>query len=306
MTREEQDEEIGRGNTFTSGEKAVFQRNKVHLMENRPLLLPNNVPLSTPAAHEARRSSARQNSNALEELTQREVARTSDPIIQQNARTIAGLGTAPVSLASTQDERSEFIERRQEKRGRVPVRSIGQNATSVGQQADRKAMDALYLSQRAVAKAEDTLYYPNLLPGQAIKTQVLITYNEVEDSNENGGVVVGRKLEKPSVTVIARSKEVAYKVLGALASCVVADENSTMDSLQYNYNLVVMPDGGASLHGTVDAGIQQWDNARARPTGPTSMSDITTTLLNMNVNNPAMHRMSPGKRHRNSQIHPMP
>jgi hypothetical protein len=62
------------------------------------------------------------------------------------------------------------------------VRSIGQNATSVGQQADRKAMDALHLSQRAVAKAEDTLYYPNLLPGQAIKTQVLITYNEVEDS----------------------------------------------------------------------------------------------------------------------------
>ena len=70
-----------------------------------------------------------------------------------------------------------------------------------------------------------------------------------------GGVVVGRKLEKPSVTVIARNKDVAYKVLKALASCVVADENSTMDSLQYNYNFVVMPDGGASLHGTVDAGI---------------------------------------------------
>jgi hypothetical protein len=76
-----------------------------------------------------------------------------------------------------------------------------------------------------------------------------------------------------------------------------------MDSLQYNYNLVVMPDGGASLHATVDAGIQQWENARARPTGPTSMSDITTY---MNVNNPAMHRMSPGRRHRNPQIHPMP
>jgi len=242
----------------------VCQRNKAYLMENRPLLLPNNAPLSTPAAHEVRRSSARQNSNALEELTQREVARTSDPIIQQNARISAGLGTAPVSLASTQDVRSRFIEHRQEKRGRFPVRSIGQNATSVGQQADRKAMDALHLSQRAVAKAEDTLYYPNLLHGQAIKTQVLITYNEVEDSNENGGVVVGGKLEKPSVTVIARSKDVAYKVLNALASCVVADENSTMDSLQYNYNLVVMPDGGASLHGTVDAGIQKWENARAR------------------------------------------
>ena len=101
MTREEQDAEIARGSTFMSGEKAAYRRNKAHLMENRPLLLPNNVPLSTPAAHEARCSSARQNSNALEELTQREVARTSDPIIQQNARTIAGLGTAPVSLAST-------------------------------------------------------------------------------------------------------------------------------------------------------------------------------------------------------------
>jgi hypothetical protein len=64
---------------------------KAHLMENRPLLLPNNVPLSTPAAHEARHLSARQNSIALEELAQREVARTSDPIVQQNARIRAGL-----------------------------------------------------------------------------------------------------------------------------------------------------------------------------------------------------------------------
>ena len=210
MTREEQDAEIARGVLHLRPlRRLCASEMKAHLMENRPLLLPNNVPLSTPAAHEARRSSARQNSIALEELTQREVARTSDPIVQQNARIRAGLGTAPVSLASTQDVRSGFIELRQEKRGRVPVRSIGQNATSVGQQADRKAMDALHLSQRAVAKAEDTLYYPNLLPGQAIKTQVLITYNEVEDSNENGGVAVGRKLEKPSVTVIARSKDVA-------------------------------------------------------------------------------------------------
>ena len=91
MTREEQDAEIARGITFTPGEKAVCQRNKAHLMKNRLLLLPNNVPLSTPAAHEARRLSARQNSIALEELTQREVARTSDPIVQQNARIRAGL-----------------------------------------------------------------------------------------------------------------------------------------------------------------------------------------------------------------------
>jgi hypothetical protein len=67
---------------------------------------------------------------------------------------------------------------------------------------------------------------------------------------------VGCKLEKPLVTVTARSKDVACKVLSALASCVVVDENNTKDSLQYNYNVVVMPEGGASLHGTVDAGIQ--------------------------------------------------
>ena len=102
MTREEQDAEIARGVLHLRPlRRLCASEMKAHLMENRPLLLPNNVPLSTPAAHEARRSSARQNSNALEELTQREVARTSDPIIQQNARTIAGLGTAPVSLAST-------------------------------------------------------------------------------------------------------------------------------------------------------------------------------------------------------------
>lgn len=81
---------------------------------------------------------------------------------------------------------------------------------------------------------------------------------------------MGCKLEKPLVTVTARSKDVACKVLSALASCVVVDENNTKDSLQYNYNVVVMPEGGASLHGTVDAGIQQWDTTVGECSGTTN------------------------------------
>jgi hypothetical protein len=63
MTKEEQDAEIARGITFTSGEKAVYRRNKAHLMENRPRILPINVvrrpspsPVTQPACLSARQN----------------------------------------------------------------------------------------------------------------------------------------------------------------------------------------------------------------------------------------------------------
>lgn len=265
FTKEDQKRELAKARqNMTNPLKLEYTRNIKFLMNNRPNTVQDLAPepqrvserieqqriaqeVSTrEAAHDAR---VAEGNSALQRLIQNEIARTGNRDVQirvcidNNLPVPPPPGTAvaaaeqplPIGRFSNESDRQEEAHARQEARRPKKMRKIGENAKSLGQQADRKAMETVNRLIRVQGDTIDTLHYPGIAEGDLMHETVVIVSRGMKESHSRGGQPTAQPLERPVIEIYARSQAVVDHVFGNVAISAEAQRNGTQDSCPVDY-----------------------------------------------------------------------
>mmetsp|Transcript_42209 Transcript_42209/g.72084 ORF Transcript_42209/g.72084 Transcript_42209/m.72084 type:complete len:170 (-) Transcript_42209:8-517(-) len=104
---------------------------------------------------------------------------------------------------------------------------MGENARTVGEQADAKAIEAMQKLQRNFATAIDTIYYPGKQENQPTHEIALISFRTVEESHKRGGRLPGHPTEQPIIRAYTRNQSVLDKIFNGIGTFLEAEEEGT-------------------------------------------------------------------------------
>ena len=153
LSKEEQVEKTTKARTMSSSQAHVFKSNRKFLMNNQqPQFLQDVGDSISPLVPKrvAMWVQAQESINALDRLVHNKSIHTLDPEIQRRARERSGTEEAsdsmapPVGLHSLAEQREELVwSSREENPVQFKVLRINENATSISQQANVVAMNAM-------------------------------------------------------------------------------------------------------------------------------------------------------------------
>lgn len=282
LSKEEQVEETKKGRKMSSSQAHTFRENRKFLVSNRPPPIPQDISPLVPERVSVR-VRARERIDELDRLVNNESIRTQDPEVQSRARERSGAGAEeasdsivpPVGLHSSAEQREDLVRSREENRVRFKVRRTGENATSIAQQADSVAMNAMCRLMRVYGETVDTLHYPGRTPGQPTHKVVMMTYRTVEVSNKSGGRLTSRRTEKPILTVYGRNEDVVDNFFTGICDQIQSRDDGTESPVDYNF----VPMQSESMRSTLEE--RNNENVSARSKG--SRISLTSGSIQENM-----------------------
>jgi hypothetical protein len=284
LSREEQVEETNKARTMSSSQAYAFRENRKFLVSNRPPPIPQDISPLVPE-RVSMRVRARESIDELDRLVNNESMRTQDPEVQRRARVRSGAGAEeasdsivivpPVGLHSSAEQREDLVRSREENRVRFKVRRTGENATSIAQQADSVAMNAMRRLMRVYGETVDTLHYPGRTPGQPTHEVVIMTYRTIEVSNKSGGRLTSRRTVKPILTVYGRNEDVVDNFFTGICDQIQSRDDDTESPVDYNF----VPMQSESMRSTLEE--RNNENVSARSKG--SRISLTSGSIQENM-----------------------